>query len=140
MKFKREHLTSKTFFIVLIMILLLPISKEWKLLIFGNKVDTKVINHRTFSAKNRNSFPYDCSILEYTKNYETLNFIGPSGIVYPEGKEITVFYSKKNPEDYLVFNLAGLYLDKSRFLPYVLLLIWIAFYFSFKPAKKRRPR
>ncbi len=65
-----------------------------------------------------------------------IEFIGPQHLIYPIGKEFTIFYDRKKPEKFLMFNFAGLVLSPKMIIPGVILIIWLAFYLSFITRQK----
>lgn len=130
------------FYLITLLILLLPLSSSWRLLIFGEKTKGVVMGVRKVIVKGGLDSPASLertSIIRFTSGDKYYEFTGPGEIIYPAGKEITVFYNPRNPEKFLMFNFAGLFLSEKMIIPGVLLIIWAAFYFTVtgKPAHQQ---
>ena len=135
------HMIPKpVFWFILILILLLPFTRNWKLLVFGDYTKGKVkevkttvdIMDKTFGGET--SF----SVIIYSVNGKEYKVDGPIDLKLSEGKILNIAYNKENPKEYLIINLRTIYLSKLVILPFVLLVIWISFYLSIRESNKPR--
>ncbi|MBN1117355.1 MAG: hypothetical protein JXA77_09140 [Bacteroidales bacterium] len=124
------YISSRKFIITSILIILLPISAKWRLLVFGNKTKGVVVQHINTDFYNQTKGEY--SLIQFETPKGKVEFVGPEDLIYPIGKEVIVYYNKKNPEKFLMFNFAGLFLTKVFLLPGLFLLFWSAFYLTMK--------
>jgi hypothetical protein len=118
--------------------MLLPISKQWKLLIFGVRttgvaVDYKILNRRA----DYNSEYAKTTIFQYQVGNKAYRILGPSNSVYELGEERRIIYDQKRPSKSMIPSLAYLYSFHRIIIPILILLVWIAFYTSFTPPGKR---
>jgi hypothetical protein len=134
-------ITRKQFFIITFLFLLLPFSVNWRLFLFGGQTKAIVIK-KTLPVIENNYVPENIdkfSIIRYNVNGLEIEFLGPENIIYPIGKEFTVFYSKKNPKEYVLFSFSGLLMNNKMLLPFALFVLWISFYLTInKDYKKKR--
>lgn len=121
------------FWAITLLILLLPISSKYKLILFGSKAEGTVIAHQKVATGFSRLSGYDTyAVIEFKTDSVTVRMYGPENFEYKINDKLTVFYNKQNPKQCMVFNVAYLYTSSSAIIPYVILLIWIAFYLSFK--------
>jgi hypothetical protein len=118
--------------------MLLPISKQWKLLIFGVRttgvaVDYKILNSRA----EYNSEYAKTTIFQYKVGNTAYRILGPSNSVYELGEERRIIYDQKRPSKSMIPSLAYLYSFHRIIIPILILLVWIAFYTSFTPPGRR---
>jgi hypothetical protein len=121
------------FYIITFLILLLPLSSSWKLLLFGEKTKGIVTGHikKYVQGGNYASPSFEkTSVIQYSDGKQYYEFYGPEEIVYPVGKEITIFYNPKKPKKFLMFNFVGLFFSQKMIFPGVLLIVWAAFYLT----------
>ncbi len=121
----------------------LPLSVNYRLLLFGQKTTGAVVYHtRSISGSLKASHQIKSEILHSVIQFQTegapVEFIGPEYLNYPLGKEIIIFYNKKTPEKFVMFNFAGLVLNNKMIIPAVSLIMWFAFYFSMKEAEDKK--
>lgn len=127
-------ISKAQFIVITALFILLPFTVHWKLLIFGEKTVATVVGHKQISTNDSTSIlgSSQYSIIRFEAEGEEIEFSGPSDLVYEPGTEITVYYKKGNPQKHIMFNFAGLFLDLKTVIPFVLLILWFAFYFSMR--------
>lgn len=126
------------FWFILVLILLLPFSRNWKLLVFGDYTTAKVkevkttvdIMDKTFGGET------SVSVIEYKVNGNEYKVDGPKDLKLPEGKLMPIAYNKQNPNEYLIINIRTIYLGKMVILPFVLLVLWGSFYLSIRESNR----
>ncbi|MFO7370338.1 MAG: hypothetical protein R6X09_08725 [Bacteroidales bacterium] len=128
---------SKTkFYFVLILILLLPVSKKYKLLIFGTRTEGVVVDYAELIDLPVNYLDWrNCAIIRFNANNKTHYMRGPEDVMYEPGRKMKVIYDRKNPSKSMIPAFAYFYSMPNALLPGILLLLWIAFYTSFAPTK-----
>ena len=117
------------FYIIIVIILLLPLSKNWRLLLFGHDVTGVVKYHRDISA---HKGYYRYSIIFYEVNNQEYQVKGPANVVYPVGKKIKIKYRDSNPSKCIPLNLSTIYFGKQMAFPGFLLIVWLALYINVK--------
>ncbi len=126
------------FWIVALLILMLPISSKYKLIVRGEKTTGKVIEHKKVVSGRLSG--YDTySVIEFRADSLTIRMYGPENTIYDLGDSITVFYNKKDPKNCMILSLTYIYTGRGAIIPLVLLLIWIAFYTAFKDKGNSKP-
>lgn len=133
-------ISTKKYILGLIIILLLPIIMNLRLILFGDKVNGKVVYYKNVYAKSRYKGKYTYPIISFiTKDSKQYEFMGPSNVVYPADKVLIVYFDPKNPDNNVLFNFSGLYYSNYVIIPGILLFIWSAAYFSLKERKMKEP-
>lgn len=122
------------FWAVALLILLLPLSTKYKLIIKGEKTIGQVIDHKKVESI-RLSGGDTYSVIQFKADSVTVRMYGPENTIYELGDSITVYYDKENPENCMILTFAYIYTGRSAIIPLVLLLLWIAFYNAFKDKK-----
>lgn len=126
------------FWAVTLLILLLPLSSKYKLIIWGERTIGRVIEHKKVVG-GRLSGHDTYSVIQFKTDSVTVRMYGPENTVYKLGEPITVFYNRDNPEDCLILTFAYIYTGRSAIIPFVLLLVWIAFYTAFNDKQIAKP-
>lgn len=136
-----EGLTIKPrfFWMITILILLLPLSTKYRLIFFGERSVGRVIDYRevqsalfALSGAEHDRYP----IVEYTVNGKLYRLLGPENASYDKGDTITVAYRKGEPTRAVLLKFDALYLGRSAILPGILLVLWVAFYRAFRKPPK----
>lgn len=132
-------ISRKLFFFITILFLFLPVSVHWRLILFGKHTKGIVISEskQRLEHIDLNEYNSKYCIIRFETDKEYIEFMGPEGINYPVGKKFLIFYSKKNPKHFLLFNFYGLFLTNKMIFPFVFFIMWIAFYLSFKENRKK---
>lgn len=130
------QISRKKFLLITLMFLLIPLSANYRLLIFGEKTKG-VVTEQKRASKNAETI---YSIIHFEAEGRYIDFIGPEDVKYPVGKEVTIFYNKKNPRKFIMFNVAGLVLNNKMILPGVLLIMWFAFYLAMRETQPKSPQ
>jgi hypothetical protein len=125
------RISKLQFFLVLIMILILPLSSSWKLICFGEKTTGRVVGYSpNFGPNYPSNGGSKQSIIRISTTSGFVDIYGPDDILYPINKKITLFYNPENPKKNLLLNFVGLFLSQKMIVPGVLLLLWVAFYLT----------
>ena len=125
---------------ICVLILLLPVGRQWKLLTTGSKVQGTVTNMsaltREFLGK-ETELGY-ASNIEFVVGGQSYTAHGPPNYEYDSGRKVMVYYDTHKPSINCVATFSGFYLDNYTVLPIILLVLWAAFYMSFNNYKRRQ--
>lgn len=125
---------------ICLLILILPVSRHWRLLTTGEKAAGTVI-HYTLTAKEDiagNKKLFYASEIQFDADRERHLAYGPMNYEYTPGRKVIVFYDRKDPSSYCISTFTGFYLNNYIVLPIILLTVWIAFYLSFNNYQRKQ--
>ena len=123
------------FFVITILILLIPIYGNWKLLLNGKKTEGIVVK----TSKDSMGQLYSIySIIQYEVEGKSYQMKGIENVEYPTGKNFTILYHPENPHDAILYNFKGVYFNRLTAISIVLFVLWVAFYLSFSPKSEKR--
>lgn len=126
------------FWAVTLLILLFPLSSKYKLILWGEKTLGTVVDHKKVGFSRLSE--YDTySVIQFNAGSKTVRMYGPENTIYELGDSITIYYNKNNPQNCMIFSFAYIYTSRSAIIPFVLMLVWIAFYNAFKDKKVVKP-
>ncbi|WP_421919553.1 DUF3592 domain-containing protein [Marinifilum sp.] len=123
------------FFVITVLILLIPIYGNWKLFLNGEKAKGVVIKT---SKDSMGDFYSLYSIIQYEVEGKQFQIKGIENVEYPTGKKFTILYHPKNPNDAVLYNFKGVYFNRLTSVSIVLFVLWVAFYLSFSPKSEKR--
>jgi hypothetical protein len=127
------------FYVILFMILLIPVSKKYRLLLFGIRTEGIAIAYVDYPVSPAISGNYDYTLFRFHTEKGIFEIRGPENVIYQPGDKVRVIYNKSNPDKCMILSFAYLYSSPNAMIPGVLLLLWIAFYTSFaKPETKHK--
>lgn len=141
---KTYSISRWTFLIVSILILALPVSRRWRLILNGEKATGVVTDYRPVLRRNTSDTKTveRVSVVRFRVDDSLRVAFGPEGLEYRTGRRVGVLYDPENPDKNCIFTFTGLYLTDYSALPLILLILWGAFYLSFnnysKYARKKR--
>ena len=125
---------------ICLLILTLPVSRQWKLISSGERAKGRVSQFTLIAHEDMagvKEIRYVSEILFEAEGQEHKAF-GPSGYEYKKGRNIRLIYDPDDPSEYCLLTFTGFYLSNYMVLPIVLLVVWAAFYLSFTSYTKRR--
>ena len=125
---------------ICVLILLLPVGRQWKLLTTGSKVQGTVIRMTALTQEvlgKETEYGY-ASEIEFVAEGKVHTAHGPLNYEYDTGREVMVYYDKNDPSINCVATFSGFYLDNYTVLPIILLVLWAAFYMSFNNYQRRQ--
>lgn len=122
-------LTRNRFYLITLILLLLPIWGQWKLIIRGQTTTgTVVAQEEEITIFHASSY---YSIIEFNHKEGVHKFRGPENIKYPLGTQLPIRYDKNNPHHCILLNVQGILLSPRSVWTVFLLIFWVAFYLSF---------
>ncbi len=122
------------------LILVLPVSRNWKLLLNGESAKGVVGPYRIFIAEHEigeDEIEYASSI-EFHSGGKPYTARGPANLEYREGREVRIRYDPDDPDHNCLLTFTGLYLHNYSILPLFLLTVWGAFYLSFNNYSRKK--
>lgn len=123
---------------ICLLILLLPVSRHWKLLSSGERTTGTVRSYvyRMAEDVGGERYPVEASAIEFEADGVIHEAYGPVNFEYKKGRTVPVFYQRDDPGNNCVATFSGFYLNYYAVFPIVLLAIWYAFYLSFNNYRK----
>ncbi len=127
-----------TFFIVIFLILLFPLSTHWDLLLFGKSTTGTVVPHKRHPNHSQIGLDSKLKTLKFNVDGKSYYADFPNAITYDMDSEHDVFYNIEDPKENLIISWQSLYFGKYMIIPAIILFIWLAVSYAFW--KKREPR
>ena len=131
-------LTPFQFWCILVLILLFPVSMNWKLILQGEVATGTVVPDRSLPEilRQQTDIPV-MQVVEYEVNGTVYEAAPPENVRYKPGRKIRVLYHPKDPEKYVLLCFSGIFLDFKIAWTGLFLLLWMAFFFSFGKIRHR---
>lgn len=125
---------------ICLLILTLPLSRQWKLIAFGETTfgtvtEFAMIVHENIAGER---VIQHVSKIQFKVQDSTYIAHGPSGYEYEVGRKIKLKYDPGDPSEYCLLTFSGIYFNNYIILLLVLLTLWAAFYMSFNSYSKSR--
>lgn len=137
---KVYSISQWTFFGICVLILALPVSRQWKLLSSGKKTTGRVTEFSMVVRENmagEREIQY-VSKLEFKAGDRIYEAYGPAGYEYAAGREVKLKYNPADPTEHCLLTFSAFYLNSYLVLPLVLITVWGAFYLSFNSYSKNK--
>jgi hypothetical protein len=127
------------FYVILFLILLIPVSKNYRLLIFGTRTEGIAVGHGEMRIADPGTIEYTVFQFQTVKGSFVIR--GPENVIYKPGEKVKVIYNSKNPNKCMILSFTYLYASANAMISGILMLLWIAFYTSFtKPERHKISR
>lgn len=140
---KVYSISKWAFYSICVLILALPVSRQWKLLVNGKKTTGTVTDYTPVSRETPDgmvTIDY-VSKIEFIAGDSTCLAYGPRDYEYESGRTLRILYDPENPSNCCILSFSGFYLNNYLVLPLILLVLWAAFYLSFnkyvKPSRRK---
>ena len=128
MKIKR--LKTIHFLVVCILILILPVLKEWDMVLNGDRVEGVVIETRkevTGKESLIRGIEYR-SIIRYQYKNKVYTIAGPENLVYETGKKVPLIVHPDKGGEVMIASLTGFYIHRRSIALIIVLILWIAIF------------
>lgn len=136
---KVYSISKWTFRGICLLILLLPVSRHWKLLTTGSSTRGTVTQYTARIVEDimgeRNL--EQASEIEFLVDGVSHLTYGPKNYEYDVGRSLKVFYMRKDPSHNCIATFSGFYLSNYTILLIILITVWYAFYLSFNNYRRR---
>ncbi len=129
-----HHVPAKLFWFITIILLSLPVTTQYRLLIFGKYTNGIVVDHKQVNDLGIATLGSDVyPVIQFkTQNEEVFQMYGFENFEYPIGTQLRVVYNPDNPKSCIIFTFGNLYTSRRAIIPGILFLLWLAFYLAFK--------
>ncbi len=132
------------FYGICVLILALPVSRHWKLLIGGEGAPGTVTGFTRYNHENRfgKVERIFASEVQFRAGDSIYTAHGPDDFQLERGRTLRVIYDPDDPTHNCLIAFSGFYLNNYAALPIILLVLWASFYLSFNSYmnKKRASR
>jgi hypothetical protein len=138
----RFYISTPLFYLILILILLLPLSHNAKLLLFGKRVVGTVVEYDMIKGNARNDrMPgiSNISIVSFKANGKQYKTYSSLNAVFDIGEQITVIYKEDDPQENILLTFSSLYTGYGLVLTGFVLMVWMAFYLTYGSRKRKPP-
>ena len=137
----KEYSISKWAFRgICVLIIILPVSRHWRLLTGGDHAMGTVTGFVMHAEDNLvgESEVFYASEVSFQVDGREHKAHGPANYEYKTGRKIRVFYDPGEPSQSCLFTFSAFYLDNYTVLPIILLVVWAAFYLSFNNYRRKQ--
>ena len=117
----------------MVLILLLPLGRHWRLLTFGERTTGTAMEYTRHKKLNLygEALLIEATEVHFMAGDSLVKTLGPVDYAIEPGTRVRVYYNPKDPSDNMLFSFACLYLSNYSILPLILIIVWYAFYLSF---------
>jgi hypothetical protein len=137
---KVYSISKWAFYLIFLLIILLPVSLQWKLLVNGSTAKGTVTNYTILARevlKDQVIIEHASEVTFSVKDQEYHTY-GPKNYEYDLGRMLKIRYNPEDPDNNCILSFTGIYLRNYTTLPLILLILWAAFYLSFNRYSKRK--
>ena len=136
---KVYSISKWAFYGICLLILVLPVSRHWKLLTGGERTEGTVIEYTMTLQETRvgEKVLQYASEIHFQAGDSTCIAYGPIDLELTPGRIIRIRFDPEDPSDNCLVTFSALYLTYYTVLPIILLILWAAFYLSFNNYSKR---
>ena len=129
-RFRFGKLNWIHFVVISLLILLLPVVREWRTIAFGERVEGTVVAQRKFESGGGVFFGdfHTSSEIIYTLNGKSYTVYGPENMEYQVGSTLPLILDSKKEGKVIIATLSGFYLQMRSVSMIMVLLVWIAIY------------
>ena len=128
------------FYGICLLILVLPVSRHWELLVRGDTATGEVQRYEGHLLERRigDDEMEMASTIRFKSGEVTYTARGPWNYEYRTGRMVKVRYDPQDPGRNCILTFSGFYLDNYSILPLILITVWAAFYLSFNNYQKNK--
>lgn len=130
------------FFLISLLIFLLPIAREWRTIAFGDRVTGTVIENRKITKAERaliGGVEFR-AMIAYTHQNKEMLMAGPENLQYDVGRQLPLIIHPDKPEKIIIANFAGFYLQKRSIAVIIVFILWLAIYSTLVQGRTSRSR
>jgi hypothetical protein len=126
-------ISSRLFYQVLGLIVLLPIVAKSPLLVLGVATQGEVVDHRWIASKSKKYASFSTyAIIEFKADQQVIRMAAMQNVDYSIGDKVTILYKQQDPLNCMILSIASIYLSYSAVIPAVLLILWAGMYRTFR--------
>jgi hypothetical protein len=136
------YIPKPVFYLVLVLIALLPLSKKAGLLLFGERTTGTAVDFGVIDSNKSYKYPghYHVSMIRYIADGNEYMVSGPMNVIYEIGETVTVIYDKDDPSHHSLLTFTSLYSGYGMILAGFVLILWMAFYLTFAAKEPRKKK
>jgi hypothetical protein len=137
---KKKRLNIVHFWIIFLLILVLPVAREWRLLLNGERVEGEVVEMQKITSGEDALIRLTefRAVIEYRYMDRTYRIFGPENMKYEIGEEIPLIIHPEKEDEYIIASLSGFYIHGRSVVLIIVLILWIAIYTTIVQAQKGR--
>lgn len=125
------------YFLISIVLLAMPLLKNYKILMDGEQVKGLVTDHKeTMSQSEFYNLGSEYSVIQVDYKGQRTQLYGPENEIYEIGSEVSLLILPENPEEFVFVSFSGIYMNKTFPIAIGTFLLWSAIFFSFSKRKK----
>jgi hypothetical protein len=134
---KIRKLDYRHFLLVTILIFVLPVVKEWRLLLTGTRVEGTVtgIQQKVSGDETLLRSVEFRAIIEYEFGGQKQILPGPENLRYKTGRKVPLILQPGNEDEIIIATLSGFYVQKRSIALIIVLILWIAIYTTLRQAQ-----
>ncbi|MEX0986859.1 MAG: hypothetical protein WD052_05225 [Bacteroidales bacterium] len=127
---KKFKLNIVHFLLVTALIFVLPVLKEWNMLLNGDRVEGIVLETKkdTVGANLLFAGVETRSVIEYRYKEKSYTIDGPENLTFEKGQKIPLIIHPTKENKVIIANLAGFYIHKRSIALVIVFVLWIAIY------------
>jgi len=137
---KKRRLNIVHFWIIFLLILVLPLAREWRLLLNGERVQGEVVEMQKITSGEDALIRLTGfrAVIEYSYMDHTHRIFGPENVNYEIGEKIPLIIHPDKEDDFIIASLSGFYIHNRSVVLIIVLILWIAIYTTIVQAQKGR--
>ena len=137
---KLYSISKQIFWVVMILITLLPLGRHWRLFSFGERSTGTVLEYSSYFGEDfyGEKEVFYASKIQFNTSDGLVEIWAPTDAELKMGREVPVFYQAKDPSKNCILNFACLYTTSYSILPLILIFVWWAFYLSYNNYHKEK--
>lgn len=118
------------FWIVFSLILVLPVAREYKLLLRGERVEGEVTGMQEITSGEGALMRLTefRAVIEYRYDNRNHRIFGPENVKYAPGKKLPLIIDPDHPGKYIIATVPGFYFRERSVILIIVLIIWLAIY------------
>jgi hypothetical protein len=135
---KIRRLNIFHFWIIFLLILVLPVAREWRLLLNGERVEGTVVEMRKFGPGEEALIRLTefRAVIEYRYRGNTHTVIGPENMKYEIGTKMPLIIHPEKEDKYIIASITGFYIHRRSITLIIVLLLWVAIYTTIAQMQK----
>lgn len=112
------------------LILALPVAREWKLLVHGDRVEGEVVEMKKYEPGEEVLFRIASfrAVIEFQYQDRTFLVPGPENLEYEIGEKVPLIIDPEDTDDFIIATLSGFYFQSRSIALIIVLILWIAIY------------
>jgi len=126
------------FWIIFLLILVLPVAKEWRMIVSGDRVTGTVVEIRKLTTGPGvliGGIEYR-PIIEYDYEGTRYQMVGPENTRYDVGTELPLIIHPRKRDKIIIATLAGFYIQPRSVSLIIVMLLWIAIFSTIVQVQK----